>query len=328
MWETGASNPPSGSLKDIAEVLNCTVDELLEKEQTPPKEYSFILGRIRAACQEAGISIPRLEEEIGFGQGTICKWNRSTPTATNLKKVADYFGVDVDYFMADTPRNKSYERFSKLLEERGLTAYRVAKDTGILTATLSAWKAGQYAPKINKLQAIAGYFGVDVGYFLDDSESVSGTYGRFAELLRAKGISSYKVSQDTGIAQTTLSSWKNGAYDLKADKLLKLADYFGVDLNYFYGRNSQIAEPESKPAAEPQDFLQRIKKVINEKFGDDSNTTGGLAFIGLNTIICHAYCVDNIDKLSAGEEAEALDMANRILSEMAAKRARNIAKKG
>ncbi|SCI17942.1 Uncharacterised protein [uncultured Ruminococcus sp.] len=33
-----------------------------------------------------------------------------------------------------------YEIFEKLLKERGITAYRVSKDTGISTATLTDWK--------------------------------------------------------------------------------------------------------------------------------------------------------------------------------------------
>lgn len=53
-----------------------------------------------------------------------------------------------------------YENFESLLRERGITAYRVAKDTGIPTATLSDWKNGRSTPKTDKLLKIAEYFGV------------------------------------------------------------------------------------------------------------------------------------------------------------------------
>ena len=33
-----------------------------------------------------------------------------------------------------------YERFNKLLQEKGLTAYKVAKATGVSRSTLAAWK--------------------------------------------------------------------------------------------------------------------------------------------------------------------------------------------
>ncbi len=61
-----------------------------------------------------------------------------------------------------------YERFEKLLEERGVTAYEVAQKTEIAQATLTAWKQGKYTPKIDKLCKIANYFGVSVTEFIDD----------------------------------------------------------------------------------------------------------------------------------------------------------------
>lgn len=60
-----------------------------------------------------------------------------------------------------------YDRFLKLLEERGATAYQVAHATGVATSTLTNWKHGKYTPKIDKLQKIAEYFDVPVTYFLE-----------------------------------------------------------------------------------------------------------------------------------------------------------------
>lgn len=62
-----------------------------------------------------------------------------------------------------------YEKFEKLLEERGVTAYEVAHKTEIAQSTLTAWKNGKYKPKIDKLCKIANYFGVPVTEFIDDS---------------------------------------------------------------------------------------------------------------------------------------------------------------
>lgn len=66
-----------------------------------------------------------------------------------------------------------YEIFEQLLKERGVTAYRVAKETGITTATLTSWKQGKYTPKQEKMQKIADYFGVTIDYLMtgkDDSK--------------------------------------------------------------------------------------------------------------------------------------------------------------
>lgn len=61
-----------------------------------------------------------------------------------------------------------YEKFEKLLNERNITAYEVAKQTGIADTTLYAWKRGEYTPKIDKLCKIANFFGVPVTEFIDD----------------------------------------------------------------------------------------------------------------------------------------------------------------
>lgn len=60
-----------------------------------------------------------------------------------------------------------YKKFVELLAKTNKTAYQVSKDTGISTATLSNWKTGKYVPKVDKLQILADYFGVDIKYFLE-----------------------------------------------------------------------------------------------------------------------------------------------------------------
>lgn len=59
-----------------------------------------------------------------------------------------------------------YEVFERLLNEHGVTAYKVAKETGLTTATLSNWKKGRYTPKQDKLQKIADYFSVPLEYLM------------------------------------------------------------------------------------------------------------------------------------------------------------------
>lgn len=55
-----------------------------------------------------------------------------------------------------------YENFERLLKEKGVTAYRVSKETGISSGTFSDWKSGRSTPKINKLQKITKYFNVKI----------------------------------------------------------------------------------------------------------------------------------------------------------------------
>lgn len=63
-----------------------------------------------------------------------------------------------------------YKKFEALLRERNITPYRVHKETGISTATLSDWKTGRSTPKLDKLIILAKYFNVPLAYFTDDEE--------------------------------------------------------------------------------------------------------------------------------------------------------------
>lgn len=57
-------------------------------------------------------------------------------------------------------------------------------------------------------------------------------YSIFEELLQKHGVSTYKVSKETGIAQSVFSSWKNGISTPKQDKMQKIADYFNISVEY------------------------------------------------------------------------------------------------
>lgn len=58
-------------------------------------------------------------------------------------------------------------------------------------------------------------------------------YKKYEELLQKTGKTSYQVSKDTGIGENTLSQWKTGRSKPKVDKLLILANYFDVSVEYF-----------------------------------------------------------------------------------------------
>lgn len=67
-----------------------------------------------------------------------------------------------------------YEIFEKLCNKNNVTPYRVCKETGLTTATISNWKAGRYTPKQDKLQKIADYFGVSLEYLMTGGEKEGG----------------------------------------------------------------------------------------------------------------------------------------------------------
>lgn len=53
-------------------------------------------------------------------------------------------------------------------------------------------------------------------------------------LLRDKNeVTDYQVAKDTGITRSTFTDWKSGRSNPKINKIKRLADYFGVPIEYF-----------------------------------------------------------------------------------------------
>ena len=97
-------------------------------------------------------------------------------------------------------------------------------------------------------------------------------YSNFVQLLQSKNISVYKVSKDTGINQATFSDWKTGRSVPRVDKLQKIADYFGVTLDFLINGNSENADKLSgvylsfamdaqKSGIDPEDIRLAIEAI-------------------------------------------------------------------
>jgi len=85
-------------------------------------------------------------------------------------------------------------------------------------------------------------------------------YEIFAKLLKEKDVTPYQVSKATGVAQSSLSDWKNGRSKPKYEKMLAIADYFGVSVDYLLGN-----EPKEKtPAVTVYDEHDKIIHLDQE----------------------------------------------------------------
>ncbi|MCR1918043.1 helix-turn-helix domain-containing protein [Frisingicoccus caecimuris] len=69
--------------------------------------------RIKELCKEKNISMNKLEETLGFGKGYISKLGTSNPNTSKLQKIADYFGVSLDYLMTGNSESSKSNTLSK-----------------------------------------------------------------------------------------------------------------------------------------------------------------------------------------------------------------------
>lgn len=103
-------------------------------------------------------------------------------------------------------------------------------------------------------------------------------YEVFEQLLQKHGVSPYKVSKDTGVTQTSLSNWKTGKSTPTTKTLQRLADYFGVTLDYLMtGKEEPKEKSPELTARDEKDIAKTLNKVM-EQF--ENNENGPLYYDG------------------------------------------------
>ena len=58
-------------------------------------------------------------------------------------------------------------------------------------------------------------------------------YAKFEKLMKEQGVTTAQVSKATNIDPSTFSHWKSGLYTPKLDKLVRIARYFDVPIEFF-----------------------------------------------------------------------------------------------
>ena len=69
-------------------------------------------------------------------------------------------------------------------------------------------------------------------------------YEVFEQLLQKYGVTPYKVAKESGVTQTALSNWKSGRSTPTTKTLQKIADYFGVSIDYLMTGKDADSEPQ------------------------------------------------------------------------------------
>lgn len=93
--------------------------------------------RVKELCKKNGTSMNQVEIDLGFGKGYLSKLGESTPNAKKIQKIADYFGVTVDYLLTgnNEPKEKAPELTAR--DKRD-----IAKDLNSIMEKLTSGEAG------------------------------------------------------------------------------------------------------------------------------------------------------------------------------------------
>lgn len=74
-------------------------------------------------------------------------------------------------------------------------------------------------------------------------------YENYVKIRDSKGLRDSDVSKGTGISSSVFSDWKKGRYNLKYDKLQKIAEFLGVTTDQLAGGEYYLND-ETRQAAQ------------------------------------------------------------------------------
>lgn len=127
-------------------------------------------------------------------------------------------------------------KVKQLLEAKNITQKELAERANTTNATISRYVNGEREPKIDVASDIARALDVSVDYLLGYPVK-----NRIRELREAAQKQQKDLSADIGVSQPTISEWESGRKEPSTKNAKKLADYFGVTVDYLLGR------PEKDP---------------------------------------------------------------------------------
>ena len=78
------------------------------------------------------------------------------------------------------------------------------------------------------------------------------------------GVTPYKVAKEAGVTQTALSNWKSGRSTPTTKTLQKIADYFGVTIDYLM-TGKDVDSPKPQLNAKDERDIEKIIEHTREQ---------------------------------------------------------------
>lgn len=86
-------------------------------------------------------------------------------------------------------------------------------------------------------------------------------YEIFEKLLKEKGVKTSDVCKATGLKAPTFSDWKKGKSSPNVDKLILIAEYFGVSVQYLRtGKHPEFSIEMAQTDVELSNMSKRVKE--------------------------------------------------------------------
>lgn len=148
-------------------------------------------------------------------------------------------------------------RLRQLRLERGLFQRQIGEYLGVDVRQVRHWEAGSSLPNLANLVKAADFFDVSTDYlcgrcnvrtYVKPVESLKARFGKRLKMARwLKGVTSMELCKALAFHNNGYSRWENGRHHPRdINKVVKVANYLGVSLDYLSCRSDVIKLPLSE----------------------------------------------------------------------------------
>lgn len=198
--------------------------------------------RIAELRKGSGMTQEELAEKLNISQKSISKYELGDrkPQYKVLVRMAEYFGVTVDYLLGSEDLGRASitdcgSIIKELRKEAGMTQEELGEKLGVIKQTVSSWEKGISEVSNDTLITLSRLFGVTTDYLLGVDGGEKNMKNRLKELREENGMKQSELGKLLNVQDAAISKYESGDIPLTGEKIIQLAEYFGVTTDYLLG---------------------------------------------------------------------------------------------
>lgn len=221
--------------------------------------------RIAEQRKKLGLSQEELAEKLNISQKSISKYELGDrkPQYKVLVRMAEYFGVTVDYLLRSTDTQDfgicdCGNTIKELRTEAGMTQEELGMLLNVQNAAVSKYESGKVPLTGETLLKLSKIFNVSTDYLLGAKGGNTMLGKRINELRKSSGMTQEEFGKKLGVIKQTVSSWENDLSEPNHAATIAIAKLFGVTTDYLLGAEGDAMGTEEKI----NEITQRVGRNI------------------------------------------------------------------
>ncbi len=162
------------------------------------------------------------------------------------------------------------DKIKELRIKKGLTQQQLADATNISRSTIGMVESNRQQLSNDNLKILSEFFNVSIEYFdcyLEYADNnIPMTTGDKIKTLRKKNrLTQVQLANKIGIAQSTLGMIETNKQDVGRKTLVKLADFFGVTVDYLLSDDEKTDKTIKPEIQIPEEYSSKYKVTSRDK---------------------------------------------------------------